>query len=72
MRCYKRAPIMPPSVPMIVYDSAASVSIKDLFLGGIAPNGGAALVLMTRHRGADGTGVETRVTYGETYIRRAG
>ncbi|GHV91953.1 dehydroascorbate transporter [Spirochaetia bacterium] len=31
------APIMPPSVPMIVYGIAASVSIKDLFLGGIAP-----------------------------------
>lgn len=31
------APIMPPSVPMIIYGIAASVSIKDLFLGGIAP-----------------------------------
>jgi tripartite ATP-independent transporter DctM subunit len=31
------APIMPPSVPMIVYGIAASVSIKDLFLGGVAP-----------------------------------
>ncbi|MDR0577401.1 MAG: TRAP transporter large permease [Candidatus Accumulibacter sp.] len=31
------APIMPPSVPMIVYGVAAGVSIKSLFLGGIAP-----------------------------------
>jgi tripartite ATP-independent transporter DctM subunit len=31
------APIMPPSVPMIVYGVAAGVSIKALFLGGIAP-----------------------------------
>jgi len=31
------APIMPPSVPMIVFGAAASVSIKSLFLGGIAP-----------------------------------
>lgn len=31
------APIMPPSVPMIIYGIAAGVSIKSLFLGGIAP-----------------------------------
>lgn len=31
------APIMPPSVPMIVYGVSAGVSIKSLFLGGIAP-----------------------------------
>ena len=31
------APIMPPSVPFIVYGVAAGVSIKSLFLGGIAP-----------------------------------
>jgi tripartite ATP-independent transporter DctM subunit len=31
------APIMPPSVPMIVFGAAASVSIKSLFLGGIGP-----------------------------------
>ena len=31
------APIMPPSVPLIVYGVAAGVSIKSLFLGGIAP-----------------------------------
>jgi tripartite ATP-independent transporter DctM subunit len=31
------APIMPPSIPMIVYGVAAGVSIKSLFLGGIAP-----------------------------------
>ena len=31
------APIMPPSVPMIVYGISAGVSIKSLFLGGIAP-----------------------------------
>ncbi|MDR2797186.1 MAG: TRAP transporter large permease [Treponema sp.] len=31
------APIMPPSIPMIVYGVAAGVSIKALFLGGIAP-----------------------------------
>ena len=31
------SPIMPPSVPMIVYGAVASVSIKTLFLGGIAP-----------------------------------
>lgn len=31
------APIMPPSVPMIVYGATASVSINALFLGGIAP-----------------------------------
>ncbi|GHT49388.1 dehydroascorbate transporter [Spirochaetia bacterium] len=31
------APIMPPSMPMIIYGIAAGVSIKDLFLGGIAP-----------------------------------
>jgi tripartite ATP-independent transporter DctM subunit len=31
------APIMPPSIPMIVYGVAAGVSIKQLFLGGIAP-----------------------------------
>lgn len=31
------APIMPPSVPMIVYGVAAGVSIKSLFLGGVAP-----------------------------------
>ncbi|AEE15547.1 TRAP transporter large permease [Treponema brennaborense] len=31
------APIMPPSVPMIVYGVTAGVSIKSLFLGGIAP-----------------------------------
>jgi TRAP-type transport system large permease protein len=31
------APIMPPSVPMIVYGVTAGVSIKALFLGGIAP-----------------------------------
>jgi len=31
------APIMPPSVPMIIYGIAAGVSIRSLFLGGIAP-----------------------------------
>jgi tripartite ATP-independent transporter DctM subunit len=31
------APIMPPSVPMIIYGATASVSINSLFLGGIAP-----------------------------------
>jgi len=31
------APIMPPSVPMIVFGAAANVSIKSLFLGGIGP-----------------------------------
>ncbi|MDR3302602.1 MAG: TRAP transporter large permease [Spirochaetaceae bacterium] len=31
------APIMPPSVPMIVYGVCAGVSIKSLFLGGVAP-----------------------------------
>lgn len=31
------APIMPPSVPMIVYGIAAGVSIKSMFMGGIAP-----------------------------------
>ena len=31
------APIMPPSVPLIVYGVAAGVSIKALFLGGVAP-----------------------------------
>ncbi|WP_066456212.1 TRAP transporter large permease [Anaerotruncus rubiinfantis] len=31
------APIMPPSVPMIVYGISAGVSIKSMFLGGIAP-----------------------------------
>ncbi len=31
------APIMPPSVPMIIYGVTAGVSIKALFLGGIAP-----------------------------------
>lgn len=31
------APIMPPSVPMIIYGVTAGVSVKSLFLGGIAP-----------------------------------
>lgn len=31
------APIMPPSIPMIVYGVSAGVSIKALFMGGIAP-----------------------------------
>lgn len=31
------APIMPPSVPMIVYGISAGVSIKSMFMGGIAP-----------------------------------
>ncbi len=31
------APIMPPSVPMIVYGVTAGVSVKSLFMGGIAP-----------------------------------
>jgi tripartite ATP-independent transporter DctM subunit len=31
------SPIMPPSVPMIIYGATASVSINALFLGGIAP-----------------------------------
>jgi tripartite ATP-independent transporter DctM subunit len=31
------SPIMPPSVPMIIYGAVASVSVKTLFLGGIAP-----------------------------------
>jgi tripartite ATP-independent transporter DctM subunit len=31
------SPIMPPSIPMIVYGVTAGVSIKSLFLGGIAP-----------------------------------
>ena len=31
------APIMPPSIPMIIYGAIASVSIKALFLGGIMP-----------------------------------
>lgn len=30
-------PIMPPSVPLIIYGAAAGVSIKSLFLAGIAP-----------------------------------
>lgn len=30
-------PIMPPSVPLIIYGATAGVSIKSLFLGGIAP-----------------------------------
>ncbi|MDR3244516.1 MAG: TRAP transporter large permease [Elusimicrobiota bacterium] len=31
------APIMPPSIPMIVYAGIANVSVTSLFLGGIAP-----------------------------------
>ncbi|WP_312043822.1 TRAP transporter large permease, partial [Anaerotignum sp.] len=31
------APIMPPSIPMIVYGVSAGVSIKSLFMGGIFP-----------------------------------
>ncbi|MDR3342588.1 MAG: TRAP transporter large permease [Treponema sp.] len=31
------SPIMPPSIPMIVYGVSAGVSIKALFLGGVAP-----------------------------------
>jgi len=31
------SPIMPPSVPMIIYGAVAGVSVKTLFLGGIAP-----------------------------------
>jgi tripartite ATP-independent transporter DctM subunit len=31
------SPVMPPSVPMIVYGATASVSINALFLGGVAP-----------------------------------
>lgn len=31
------APIMPPSVPMIVYGVSAGVSIKSMFMAGIAP-----------------------------------
>ncbi len=31
------APIMPPSIPLIVYGVAAGCSIKSLFLGGVAP-----------------------------------
>ncbi|MCH3919509.1 MAG: TRAP transporter large permease [Sphaerochaeta sp.] len=31
------APIMPPSVPMIIYGATAGVSITNLFIGGIAP-----------------------------------
>ncbi|WP_215905110.1 TRAP transporter large permease [Treponema pectinovorum] len=31
------APIMPPSVPMIIYGVTAGVSVKGLFMGGIAP-----------------------------------
>jgi tripartite ATP-independent transporter DctM subunit len=31
------APIMPPSVPLIIYGAAAGVSIKSLFLAGVAP-----------------------------------
>ena len=31
------SPIMPPSVPMIIYGAVAGVSINSLFLGGIAP-----------------------------------
>ncbi|MDR0409335.1 MAG: TRAP transporter large permease [Spirochaetaceae bacterium] len=31
------SPIMPPSIPMIIYGVTAGVSIKSLFLGGIAP-----------------------------------
>jgi tripartite ATP-independent transporter DctM subunit len=31
------SPIMPPSIPMIVYGVTAGVSIKSLFMGGIAP-----------------------------------
>jgi len=31
------SPIMPPSVPMIIYGAVAGVSVRTLFLGGIAP-----------------------------------
>lgn len=31
------APIMPPSVPLIIYGAAVGVSIKSLFLAGVAP-----------------------------------
>ncbi len=31
------APIMPPSVPFIVYSISAGVSVKSMFMGGIAP-----------------------------------
>lgn len=31
------SPIMPPSVPLIIYGAAAGVSIKSLFLAGVAP-----------------------------------
>jgi tripartite ATP-independent transporter DctM subunit len=42
------APVIPPSLPLILIGVAGNISIKDLFLGGIAPGliMGATLVLM--------------------------
>jgi tripartite ATP-independent transporter DctM subunit len=39
-------PIIPPSIPMVIYASIAQVSVAELFLGGILPGFLIALVLM--------------------------
>lgn len=43
-------PIIPPSLPMIIYGVAAETSIGDLFLGGVAPGLLIALALMVMVR----------------------
>jgi len=39
-------PIIPPSIPMVIYAVIANTSVKDLFLGGIIPGALFAFVLM--------------------------
>ncbi len=39
-------PIIPPSVPFVIYGMVANVSVADLFLGGILPGGVMAVLMM--------------------------
>jgi len=57
------APVIPPSLPLILIGVAGNISIKDLFLSGIAPGlndghraGGRVVVADERHRPGDRRG----------------
>ena len=39
-------PVIPPSIPFVVYGSITGVSVQDLFLGGIIPGFGMGIVMM--------------------------
>jgi tripartite ATP-independent transporter DctM subunit len=64
-------PIIPPSIPMVIYGLMAGVSVGNLFLGGFVPGflmGGALMVMIYIIARKRGYPSEVKATWGERWV----